>query len=143
MTVQLNKGTAPAKVYDALLTHEYMSKPKIAEKSGVSIDSLSGALTKLRRAGLAAHNEGTRKQRMWKKFSQSKPLYPPQKDSRKRRKTVETVTKELPRVDTLDEIMDRMITDFALMRDLVQEANETCRVNARKLETLEKVMKGE
>lgn len=141
MTVKLNKGTAPAKIYNALLTHEYMSKQKIAEKSGVSIDSLSGALTKLRRAGLAKHNNGGQN-RMWKKFPQSSPMYPPQEDSRKRKVVEAKPVKELPRVDTLDEIMDRMITDFALLRDLVQDTQETCAVNARKLETLEKVMKG-
>lgn len=139
MTVKLKEGTGPAKVYNALLSHEYMSKPKIAEKSGVAIDSLSGALTKLRRAGLAAHNEGTQKQKMWKKFPQTTPMYPPQADSRKRKQTEKTFTKELPRVDTLDEIIDRMITDFTLLRDVVQQQNEQCKVNEEKLKVLQKV----
>lgn len=143
MTVKLNKGSTPHKVYSALLLHEWMSQEKLVEKSGVPHDSISGALTKLRRAGIAIGSPEAHQKnggRRWKKFKLDSPMYPPQPDFRKIESKKGTVKKpELPTIDTLDEIIDRMITDFTLLRDTVQQQNEQCKINEEKLQVLQKV----
>lgn len=140
MTVKLNKGSQPARVYNVLLPHEYMSLLKISEKSGVHVNSLSGSLTKLRRAGLAKHNNGSRGQKMWKKFPQNALMYPPQPDSRKTKKTKKTKIKELPRIDTIDEIMDRIMTDFVLLRDSVKQNTENCAIATEQLAVIKQAL---
>ena len=79
MTKVFRKGTNAEKIYNTLLTHEYMNPEKIEEKTGIPWTTISGALTKLRRAGLVEYT-GTLGSLKWKKHPLKNPLFPPQPD---------------------------------------------------------------
>ena len=144
MTVKLHKGSAPEKVYNALLLHEWMSQEKLVDKSGVAKDSISGALTKLRRTGLVIGSDNAHQNsggRRWKKFKLDNRMYPTQPDFRKIPTKKGNVKKpELPTVHTLDEIMDRILIDFTLLRDAVQANQEQCKASTEQLAVIKKAL---
>ena len=145
MTVNLRKNSTPEKVYNALLLHEWMSQEKLVEKSGVPKDSISGALTKLRRTGLVIGSDNAHQNsggRRWKKFKLDNQMYPAQPDFRKISTKQGKVVKkpELPTVHTLDEIMDRILIDFTLLRDAVQANQEQCKASTKQLEVIKKAL---
>jgi len=75
-------------VHDVLLTHEFMKKETIMDKTGIGATSISTVLTQLRRKGLV-EGSGSRTRGIgmrWKKHPIDKPLYPPQGDLYKPRK---------------------------------------------------------
>lgn len=79
--MELKSGTNIHQIYKTLLTHEYMKKTTIHEKTGIALTSISAYLTRLRRLGLVEYSKSGRLI-MWKKHPESEPLYPPQKDIR-------------------------------------------------------------
>lgn len=61
-----NLGETVTTIFRALLSHEYMTREKIIEKSGVSATSYSNSMTALRRCGWA-EARGNRVNRQWKR----------------------------------------------------------------------------
>lgn len=81
----ISLGDTVTKVFRVLLTHEYMTREKIVEKSGISGTSYSNSMTALRRCGWA-EARGNRVNRQWKR---RESYAPPQPDfvNRKKRAT--------------------------------------------------------
>lgn len=64
--VIINLGRPAKAIFLALLSHEYMTRAKIIEKSGIAETSYSNTMTALRRSGWI-EARGTRVDRQWKR----------------------------------------------------------------------------
>jgi len=135
MNQSLGEGTQAAIVYNTLLTHEYMKRSTIAEKTGFPKSTVSPILTFLRRKGLV-EGHGHARDRRWKRHPISKPLYPAQEDfniSSKKSKKVEV------HVDASVESIIDHITDS--LKDLKIAIKKECNKNnnaQRQLEVIKK-----
>jgi predicted ArsR family transcriptional regulator len=122
-----SKGTQLRKVYDVLMTHEYMGRAAIADKSGIPEDRLWPAIfTDLRRVGLIEWKVGARNGangRTPKLYRRTKQLTP-ERVRKKTKRTATTVRQDIAacfaRLQTLSDELEERIKDELLekMRSL-------------------------
>lgn len=121
----MRAGTDKEKVYNCLLTHEYMKPETIIKKTNVPQTSLSTALTHLRRAGLVEYS-GHGRMRLWKKHPIDKPLYPPQKDIVNRKKKSAQTTELHPTVEQrIERVFDLQATIIKELDKIKTECKNT------------------
>ncbi len=104
-------GTNAEKVYNILLTHEYMKKSKIEQKTGIPSTTLSQVLTNLRRKGLVSYS-GSLGNLSYKKHPIDKPLYPPQEDIIKRKNSKLESQKIKPDNNQLINHLQKLVADL-------------------------------
>lgn len=105
------KGTNAEKVYNILLTHEFMKKAKIEEKTGIPPTTLSQVLTNLRRKGLVSYS-GNLGNLAYKKHPIDKPLYPPQEDIIKRKNSKIDKQAIQPNNDQVINHLQKLVADL-------------------------------
>ena len=123
--MNFRKGTAKEKVYNILLQHEYMKTSTIVEKIGLKPSALSGALTELRRAGLAEYSGALGEDLRWKKHSINKPLYPPQADLRNVKNKNTNIKPDVTietHIQHVDELLIELTNEFKVLRKQCKES---------------------
>ena len=115
--MNFKKGTQRHKVYETLLTHEFMKKSTLAAKTGIPLSILSNYLTDLRRCGLAEYSGIFGSNLHWKKHPEDTPLYPAQPDILKRKNKNSNLT---PKVTS----QMRFSRATKLLNEAIKELNQ-------------------